>query len=58
MKTEKELLEIRKQTMEDLTDFYRRLPEMTAIDVVSEFQQKVRNLIDYIIELEKGYKHA
>ena len=58
MINETELLKHRKDVLDDLKDFYKRLPDMEATDVISEYQQKVNNLIDYIVELEKGYKHA
>jgi len=53
-----ELLKIRKETMEDILNFCERLPEMDSIEVVIEFQQKVRNLIDYIIRLEQDIRDA
>lgn len=48
-----ELVSLRKQTMEKLSDFYRRLPDIKdPIVVVIEFQEHVKELIDYIIALE------
>jgi len=58
MINEPELLKQRKEVLDDLNDFYARLPDMSAPDIISEYQQKVRNLIDYIIALEKGYRDA
>lgn len=49
----------RKQTMESLSEFYKRLPEIKDIKILlTEFKSQNDSLVDYIQELEKGYNEV
>lgn len=51
-----EYTSVRNNVLSEFKDFYRRMPDMDAVDVVKEYQRLVNLLIDYTVLLEQGYK--